>query len=91
MYFSLSIVNCKSVCKKCNALEDEIHSVTACTLNSIYTVNDPNFLSYSNAKKFKFILQKKKKLIQILVCFYTSGTLLVKFCHHAVENLKFIV
>ncbi len=63
----------KRVCKKCNVLEDEMHHVTACTLNSKQREHlyrevlkyEPNFLSYSNAKKFKFILQtRERKLLQ---------------------------
>ncbi len=91
----------KRVCKKCNVLEDEMHHVTACTLNSkqrehLYSEvlkYEPNFLSYSNQKKFKFILQtREKKLLKLLVCFYISRTLLLKFWHHAVEYfVKFIV
>ncbi len=63
----------KRLCKKCNVIEDEMHHVTACTLNSkqresLYSEvlkYEPNFISYSNAKKFKFILQtRERKLLQ---------------------------
>ncbi len=63
----------KRVCKECNVLEDEIHHVTACTLNfkhrdELYREAEkcePNFKTYSNDRKFKFILQtKERKLLQ---------------------------
>ncbi len=72
----------KRVCKACHVVEDELHHVTACVLNSkqrelLYieaNKYEPKFLKFSDENKFKFILQtKEKKLLQAFGMFlYTS-------------------
>ncbi len=63
----------KRVCKACHVVEDEIHHLTACVVNSkqrelLYREAqkyEPKFLKYSDVNKFKFILQTKEvKLLQ---------------------------
>ena len=89
----------KRVCKACHVVEDEIHHLTACVVNSkqrelLYREAqkyEPKFLKYSDVNKFKFILQTKEvKLLQAFGMFlYKSYPDRSKwfsfFFHHAVK------